>query len=84
MRHRDSDPTVMLGWVLIVVGTTVLNVRRTPDTSEAAIGTLAGDEVVARLRTVTGASVRGTTDWYEVEKPGLRGYISSSYATCAD
>jgi hypothetical protein len=24
MRHRDSDPTVMLGWVLIVVGTTVL------------------------------------------------------------
>ena len=24
MRHRDSDPTVMLGWALIVVGATVL------------------------------------------------------------
>jgi hypothetical protein len=67
-----------------VVGTTALNVRRTPDTSQAAIGALAGDEVVARLRTVTGASVRGTTAWYEIEKPGLRGYISSSYATCVD
>jgi len=67
-----------------VVDTAALNVRRTPDTSQAPVGTLAGDEVVARLRTVTGASVRGTTAWYEIEKPGLRGYISSSYAACVD
>lgn len=67
-----------------VVDTTALNVRRTPDTSQAPIGSLAGDEVVTRMRTVNGASVRGTPAWYEIEKPGLRGYISASYATCVD
>jgi hypothetical protein len=67
-----------------VVDTTALNVRRTPDTSQAAIGSLAGGEVVTRLRTVTGASVRGTTNWYEIEKPGLRGYVSASYAACVN
>lgn len=67
-----------------IVNATTLNVRPTPDTSGTPRGTLAGGEVVDRLQTVQGAEVRGSRDWYEVEKPGLRGYIAAAYARCVD
>lgn len=67
-----------------VVNADSLNVRPDPNTSRAAVGVLTGGDVVGRLATVAGQDVRGTTSWYLVEKPGLRGYISSAFASCVN
>lgn len=67
-----------------VTGTESLNVRPQPNTQQSAVGTLAGNEVVRRIETVAGQAVRGNTNWYRVEKPGLAGYISAVYAVCVD
>jgi hypothetical protein len=59
-----------------------LNVRRDPNTSRAAIGSLSRDERVTRLSSTTGQSVNGNTRWYRIQKGSMTGYISGAYASC--
>ncbi len=61
-----------------------LNVRPSPSTQEAAVGTLANGDIVTRTATVRGQAVRDTTIWYRVEKPGLTGYVSAAFAACVN
>ena len=61
-----------------------LNVRPSASTTQAPRGTLANGSVVDRLSSVEGQEVRGNRRWYEVQKGSLRGYVSASFATCAN
>lgn len=65
-----------------VTGASQLNVRADPSTQHAPVGVLAGGEIVARTETTRGQTIRDTSDWFRVEKPGLAGYISAAYAVC--
>lgn len=60
-----------------------LNVRPSPDTSGAPVGTLAAGEVVDVLDIVEGAAVEGVTTWYEIARADpLTGFITGRYAAC--
>lgn len=65
-----------------VTASSTLNVRPQPDTAHGAVGTLAANEVVARLQTGTGELVRGTAEWHRIEKPGLTGWVSAAWTVC--
>jgi GH25 family lysozyme M1 (1,4-beta-N-acetylmuramidase) len=68
-----------------VVNATALNVRPTPATTQGAVGTLAGNDVVIRTDTVDdGQSVRGNRTWHHIERGNLSGWVSSVYAVCVD
>jgi hypothetical protein len=81
----DAGPVVPVGactQATITAGT--LNVRATPDTTMAPLGTLSMGDVVTVLETTTsGASVSGNTTWYRVDNgAGLVGWVSAFYADC--
>lgn len=59
-----------------------LNVRKEASTSAARLASLFDGEIVERHATVTGESVNGSTDWYQVKLPAVTGYVHSSFAQC--
>jgi GH25 family lysozyme M1 (1,4-beta-N-acetylmuramidase) len=61
-----------------------LNVRPQPNTSHAAIDTLASGDIVTHVATVQGQSVGGTTTWYQVKDGNVTGFVSGAYASCHD
>ncbi len=61
-----------------------LNVRRDPNTQQAAVGSLDDGVTVRALATVSGQSVGGNTDWHRIQTASLTGYISGAFATCRD
>ena len=67
---------------LRVTAAATLNVRPQPDTTQPAMGTLQFDEVVARLQSASGERVRGTTEWHQIQKPGLTGWGSGAWTVC--
>lgn len=68
---------------LEVFGTgSVLNVRRDPNTSRAAIGSLDDGSVVDRLATVTGATVQGNTTWHRITDGEVTGYVTDVFVRC--
>lgn len=79
-----TPPTTPTCSSVRVSGAASLNVRPEPNTSRAAVGILNEGDVVSRVETVTGQTVRGDTSWYRINGQGLIGYISASYAVCVD
>jgi hypothetical protein len=68
-----------------VVNADALNVRPSPSTAQAPVGSLRGGDVVSRLDTVdNGASVQGNRTWHRIQKGSLRGWVSSVYAVCVE
>ncbi|MCC6902011.1 MAG: M23 family metallopeptidase [Polyangiaceae bacterium] len=65
--------------VSVAAGAT-LNVRPTPATSGAAVGTLANGDIVDVLAQVQGEAVSGNTLWFQIPTP--KGYISAAFASC--
>ncbi len=60
----------------------VLNVRSTPSTSDAPVGTLDPGEIVDVLAEVQGEVLDGNNVWYQIKKNALTGYVWSGLATC--
>ncbi len=69
---------------LRVVNANALNVRPTPSTSQAAIGTLRSGDVVTRIDSVDGQSISGNRTWHRITRGALSGYVSSVYTRCTD
>lgn len=61
-----------------------LNIRREPNTSQAAIDSINSGNTATRLDTVTGQSVNGNTRWYRIQRGSTVGYISGAYSRCAN
>lgn len=62
-----------------------LNIRPSPSTSRAAIGTLRRGDVVPRIASVDdGQSVSGNRTWHRITKGSVTGYVSSYYTGCVD
>jgi murein DD-endopeptidase MepM/ murein hydrolase activator NlpD len=59
-----------------------LNVRPTPSTTSAAIGSLANNAVVDVVAQVAGEVIDGSDLWYEIQTDTLSGFIFSAYAAC--
>lgn len=67
--------------VNVAAGAT-LNVRPTPSTSMAPVGTLPDGAIVPTLSRVHGEAIGGSDVWYEVQGPGFKGFVFSQYAAC--
>lgn len=65
-----------------VPGGEVLNVRPTPSTDGAPVGTLPDGSLADVLDQVEGESVDGNTLWFHVEKGSLEGFVSAVFAAC--
>lgn len=59
-----------------------LNLRPLPNTSQDAIGQLAGGQQVTRLGSVGGESIYGNSLWYQIQDGDRVGFISGYYASC--
>ncbi len=70
--------------LVIVINADAVNIRPTPSTAQAAIGSVERGEVVTRLDSVEGQSVSGNRTWHHVQANGVQGYISSAYAACLE
>jgi hypothetical protein len=60
----------------------VLNVRPTPSTSGAPVGTLDDGETADVLSLVNGEALDGNELWYEIETSALTGYVWSGLVSC--
>jgi murein DD-endopeptidase MepM/ murein hydrolase activator NlpD len=59
-----------------------LNVRPTPSTQQAPVGKLTDGDIVDVLAQVKGEVVSGNDLWFQIQAPGLTGYISAQFAQC--
>jgi len=60
----------------------VLNVRPTPSTAIAPLGTLASGMLVEVVDLVAGESLEGNDQWYEIHTPKLDGFVWSGLVEC--
>ena len=60
----------------------VLNVRPTPSTAMAPVGTLANGAIVDVLARVAGESLENNDQWYEIHSPAIDGYVWSGLVEC--
>ena len=60
----------------------VLNVRPTPSTAEAPLGTLPPGAIVDVIELVQGEVLEGNGGWYQIHSPGLDGYVWSGLVEC--
>ena len=60
----------------------VLNVRPTPSTAMAPLGTLANGAIVDVLDLVAGEQLEGNDQWYEIHSPVVDGYVWSGLVAC--
>lgn len=82
---RVSAPVVDASCAAVeVVSDAAVNVRPSASTTQAPLGQLHNGDVVARLDTVVGQTVRGTSEWHHITKGSLTGYISAAFARCVD
>lgn len=78
-----SLPGASCSQVKVTTSGADLNVRPTPDTSGAPVGSLANGTVVDVLSETDGEAVNGMSKWYEIQSGTLEGYVSAAYAVCA-
>jgi len=76
--QEDLCPRVRV----IVAPGDALNVRPTPSTEMAPLGTLANGAIVDVLDLVGGESIEGNDQWYEVHGPIVDGYVWSGLVEC--
>jgi murein DD-endopeptidase MepM/ murein hydrolase activator NlpD len=62
----------------------VLNIRPTPSTAMAVIGTLPDGAIVEVVSTVRGESIGGVDVWYEIRRSSGTGFVFSSFVACTD
>ncbi len=60
----------------------VLNVRPTPSTDQAPVGTLPSGAIVDVLAIVDGQVIDGNGTWYHIDGYNLTGYIWGGWAVC--
>jgi murein DD-endopeptidase MepM/ murein hydrolase activator NlpD len=60
----------------------VLNIRPTPSTAMAAVGTLANGAIVDVLARVAGESIEGNDQWVQIDGPIVDGYVWSGLVEC--
>jgi hypothetical protein len=60
----------------------VLNVRPTPSTAMAPLGTLGNGAIVDVLAEVAGESLEGNDQWYQIHSPAVDGYVWSGLVQC--
>jgi murein DD-endopeptidase MepM/ murein hydrolase activator NlpD len=69
--------------VRVVVGSgEVLNVRPTPSTEQAPIGSLPNGAIVDVLEEVVGEQIDGTSTWFHIVTDTLDGYVFGGFAEC--
>ncbi len=59
-----------------------LNVRPSPSTAMAPLGTLGSGAIVDVLEVVTGEVVEGNDVWYRISGPTIEGYVWSGFIEC--
>ena len=68
----------------VVTDGDALNVRRNPNTQQSPVGTVANDTIVERRSTVQGQQIGGTTEWHQIEKGSLVGFVSGAFVRCVE
>lgn len=69
--------------VRITVGSgTTLNVRPTPSTAEAPIGSLPNNAIVDVIEAVEGETIDGSSLWFHIVTDTLDGYVFGGFAEC--
>lgn len=61
-----------------------LNVRRNPNTQQSPIGTVSDGDVVDRRSSVQGQTISGTTEWHQIQKGNLVGFVSGAFVRCTE
>ena len=61
-----------------------LNIRSSPSTANAAVGTLSNGSIVDRLSSVDGQSINGNRTWHKIKKGSTTGYVSAYYTACVN
>lgn len=74
----DGCPRVRVA----VEGALPVNVRPTPDTSGAPIGSVPNGTLLTTNGKVSGEAIEGDTTWYEVQLEGKKGYIGGIFVQC--
>ncbi len=70
--------------VRVVTPGEVLNIRPSPSTAMAVIGTLPDGAIVEVIAMVRGESIGGNDLWYEIRHAGGTGFVFSGFATCTE
>ncbi|PCC69007.1 Peptidase family M23 [Nannocystis exedens] len=68
--------------IRVVTPNDVLNVRPTPSTAMAAIGTVTNGSVHDVLAIVQGENIDGEDTWYRIDGPWPEGYVFGSFVEC--
>lgn len=61
-----------------------LNLRPTPSTRQAPVGSVPGGVLVDVLARVEGEPIEGSALWLEIEWTGQRGFVSAFFAECTE
>ncbi|MCX4240943.1 M23 family metallopeptidase [Paraliomyxa miuraensis] len=67
---------------VMVASGEVLNVRPTPSTAQAPIGTLPNNAIVDVIEEVEGEEIDGITLWFHIATDSLDGYVFGGFAEC--
>lgn len=70
--------------IRVVTPGEVLNIRASPSTAMAAIGTLPDGAIVEVVSMVHGESIGGVDLWYEIRRSGGTGFVFSGFAACTE
>lgn len=78
------EPEVCARVKVTVEANEVLNIRPTPGTSGAPVGTLIRGYVVKTTELVRGDAVDGEDRWYGIESPRGNGYVHFDFVECTE
>ncbi|MGE0788109.1 MAG: peptidoglycan DD-metalloendopeptidase family protein [Sandaracinaceae bacterium] len=70
--------------VRVVTPGEVLNIRPSPSTAMAVIGTLPDGAIVEVVSMVHGESIGGVDLWYEIRSSAGNGFVFSGFASCTE
>jgi murein DD-endopeptidase MepM/ murein hydrolase activator NlpD len=81
----DAGPPAMAcPRIRVVTPGEMLNIRPSPSTAMAAIGTLPDGAIAEVVSAVHGESIGGVDVWYEIRRSSGTGFVFSSFARCTD
>jgi murein DD-endopeptidase MepM/ murein hydrolase activator NlpD len=79
-----APPAAPCPRIRVVTPGEVLNIRPTPSTTMAAIGTLPDGAIVEVVSMVHGESIGGVDLWFEIRSRYGNGFVVSTFATCTE
>lgn len=80
----DMPPEICARLKVTVEASLTLNIRPTPSTAQAPVGSLTRGFVVAAVDLVEGEDVGGETRWYQIESPRGDGYVHYDFVECTE